>query len=74
MGWQTITRNHLHPLMKQRTSWNYAKISAGRDGLIADLGPWSGSSNRVMRVLKPWDGVGESGGVYIFPERTISHM
>ena len=39
-------RNHLHPLVKQRMSWNDAKTLYGRYGWVADLVPWSG-----LRIL-----------------------
>ena len=74
MGWHTNTRNHLHPLMEKRTSWNYAKHLAGRDGWAADLGPLYGSSNRFRRGLKPWAWVGESGAAQRLPTRIRSHM
>ena len=61
MGWQTITRNHLHPLMKQRTSWSDAETLAVRAGWVTKFGPWSRLSNRVNRGMKYWAGVGESG-------------
>ena len=61
-------RNYLHPLMKQRTSRNNEKTLSGRAGWVADLGQWSGSSNRVRRGLEPWAGVGESGSAQRFPE------
>ena len=54
-------RNHLDLLMKQRTAWKDAKPLSGRDGWVSYLGPWSGSSNRVNRGLKPWLGVGAVG-------------
>ena len=54
-------RNHLHPLMKRRTSRNNAKPLAGRSRWVGDLVPWYGSSNRVRKGLKPWDGLGEIG-------------
>ena len=61
--------NHLHPLMKRRTSPNDRNPLAGRAGWVANLGPWSGPSSRVNRGLKPWVGVGESGAVQRFPVR-----
>ena len=67
-------RNHLHPLMKQRTSSNDANTLARRDTWVAELGPWSGSSNRVIRGLKPWDGVGESWAAPGLPASIRSHM
>ena len=74
MGWHTGMRNHLHPLMKQKKSVNYAKPFAGRAQWIADLGPWYGSSNRVNMVLKPWVGMGESGSAQRLPARIKYHM
>ena len=66
--------NHLHPLTKQRMSWNNAKPLAGRYGWVADLGLWSGSSNRVSRGLTPRGGVGDSGAVQRFPAMIRSHL
>ena len=74
VGWHTNVRNHLHPLMKRRTSWNNENPLDWRAGWVADLGPWSRSSNRVSRGLKPWGGVGESGAAHRFPARIRSHM
>ena len=67
-------RNHLHPLIKRRSSWNNANTLPGRAGWVSDLGPRSGSSNRVNRGVKPWAGVGESGDAQRFPVRIISNM
>ena len=66
--------NHLHILMKRRTYWNYAKHLSGRERWFADLGPWSSSSNKVARGIKPWAGVVESGSAQIFPARIRYHM
>ena len=60
MGWHTKMRNHLHQLMKRRASREDAKTFSRRDVWVADLGLWSGSSNRVSRGLEPWD---SGGGV-----------
>ena len=54
-------RNHLHPLMNRRKSWNDENTLAGRVGWVSDLGLWSGPNKRVNRGLKPWAWVGESG-------------
>ena len=67
-------RNHLHPLMKRRTSCNDANTLAERDGWVAGLGLWSGPSNRYNRGLKPCAGVGESGYAQRFPARIRSHI
>ena len=67
-------RNHLHPLMKCRTSRNDAKPLDRRAGWVADLGPCSGLNNRVIRGLKTWAGVGESGDAQGLPVRIRSHM
>ena len=67
-------RNHLHPLVKQRMSWNDAKTLYGRYGWVADLVPWSGLRNMGRRGLKPWSGVGESGSVQRLPAKIRSHI
>ena len=66
-------RNHLHPLINMRASWNYAKPLAMRDGWVSNLGLWSGSSSRVNRGMKPWAGVGESGAAQSLPASIRSH-
>ena len=66
--------NHLHTLMKCRTSRNDANPLSGRDVWDADLVLWYGSSNRVSRWLKPWYVVGESGAEHRLPARIRSHM
>ena len=48
-------RNHLHLLMKRRKSWKYVKNFVGRNEWFTNLGPWSGSSIRVSRGIKPWE-------------------
>ena len=67
-------RNHLHPLIKQRTSWNNVKTLTGRYGWVADLVPWSVSSSRDSRGLKPWAGVGGVGSAQILPAMIRSHV
>ena len=57
MGVHTDMRNHLNSMMNRRMSWKYAKPLAGKSGCVSDLGSWYGSSNRVNRRLKPWEGV-----------------
>ena len=74
MGWYTDTRNHLHPLMKQWTSRNDVKPLTRRARWVSDLSLWSGSRNRVIRKLKPWDGMGESGKAQRLPARIWYHM
>ena len=72
-----VAYQHEEPLtsiMKQRMSWNYAKPLEGRYGWVADLGPWSGYINRVIRGLKPRARVGGSGDVQILPARIRSRM
>ena len=66
--------NHLHLLMKQRTNCNDAKPLSGRARWFADLGTWSGSSNRVNRGLKPWVGVGGSWAEQRLIASIRSHM
>ena len=67
-------RNHLHLLMKQRTSWKDTKPSAGRDGWVVNIGLWYGNSNIFNSGLKPWASVGESGAAQRFPVRIRSHL
>ena len=74
MGLHTYMRNHLHLLMKHRMAYNDAKPLDGRAGWVAELGPRSGSINRVNRGLKPWAGVGDSGAVQRLTARIGSHM
>ena len=74
MGCHTNMRNHLHTLMKRRTSWNYAKTLDGRAEWVYDLVPWSWSSNRVNRGLKYWVGLGDSGAEKRLTVRIRSHM
>ena len=47
---------------------------SGRDGWVADLGPWYGLINMVNTGLEPWKGVGESGDAQRLPARIISHI
>ena len=74
MGWHINMRNHLHPFMKRRMSRNDKNTLARRDGWVADLGLWSGSSNRVSRVLKPWARVEESGAAQRLSASSRSNM
>ena len=67
-------RNNLHPLMKQRASWNNANPLSGRAGWVADLGPQSRSRSSVNRGLKPWVGLGDSGAAQILPVSSRYHL
>ena len=64
-------RNQLHPLVKWGAYRHDTKPLAGRDLWVADLVQWPGSNNRVVRGLKPWDGV---GGAQILPVNIRSHI
>ena len=66
--------NHLHLLMKRRMSWKNAETFSGRNGWVANLVTWCGSSSSVNRGMKPWTGVGESGASQRFPERIRYHI
>ena len=66
--------NHVHPLMKQRTSWYDPKPLSKRAVWVFDLVLWYGFSNRVNRRLNPWEGVGESGSVQRLSASIRSHM
>ena len=67
-------RNHLNPLMKRRKACNDVKPLARSYGWFSDLGPWSGSRNRINRGLKHWSWVGESDNAHRFPMRIRSQM
>ena len=67
-------RNHLHPLMKLRMSWNNENSFFVRNGWVANLGMWYGSRRRVNRGMKHWTGVVESRASQRSTERIRNHI